>query len=201
MCVGGQCRECANDSNCKANFECRGNKCLPKLECSSTKPCPSGSRCVSGQCLSGIAKCKSVTDCVAGEFCVNGLCSASATGAGQEPGAASDKGCNFLPVYFAFNESLLSAETEASLSRYAGCAKTDNLRFTLEGYSDDRGTEEYNIALSQRRADSVKRYLVTLGVSEGSLNTVGYGEQNPVDPSNTETGWAKNRRVEFKARQ
>jgi peptidoglycan-associated lipoprotein len=71
----------------------------------------------------------------------------------------------------------------------------------LEGNCDERGTVEYNLVLGQKRADSAKNYMVTLGVDEKRLNTVSYGKEKPVDPGHDEDAWAKNRRVHFNPAQ
>jgi len=68
----------------------------------------------------------------------------------------------------------------------------------IEGHCDERGTEEYNIALGQRRAESVKMFLVDTGISASSLNTISYGEEQPLDSGKTESAWAKNRRAHFR---
>jgi len=68
---------------------------------------------------------------------------------------------------------------------------------TVEGHCDDRGTETYNIALGERRAESVKKFLVDLGVSANQLNTVSYGEERPIAMGQDEVSWAKNRRAQF----
>jgi peptidoglycan-associated lipoprotein len=67
----------------------------------------------------------------------------------------------------------------------------------IEGHCDERGTEEYNIALGERRANSAKRYLINLGVKSGQLSTISYGEERPADPGQNEGAWAKNRRGAF----
>ena len=69
---------------------------------------------------------------------------------------------------------------------------------TYDPEADERGTEEYNLHLSNRRASTVKRYLVNLGVPEKNLETVGYGENRPADSGHTEDAWAANRRVELR---
>jgi peptidoglycan-associated lipoprotein len=68
---------------------------------------------------------------------------------------------------------------------------------TIEGHCDERGTDEYNIALGERRANSAKRYLVNLGVDSSRLETVSYGEEKPVDSGHNEAAWKKNRRAHF----
>jgi len=68
---------------------------------------------------------------------------------------------------------------------------------TVEGHCDERGTDEYNIALGERRAEAARNYLVTLGVGGNRLTTVSFGEEKPFDPGHNEEAWAKNRRDHF----
>ena len=67
----------------------------------------------------------------------------------------------------------------------------------IEGHCDERGTAEYNMALGARRAESAKKYLLSLGVKGAALSTVSYGKEKPLDPGHTEDAWAKNRRGHF----
>ena len=73
-----------------------------------------------------------------------------------------------------------------------------NLDIVLEGHADERGTREYNLALGQRRAESVAAYLLSNGVSRNQLKTISYGEERPVALGSNNASWAKNRRVEIK---
>ena len=68
----------------------------------------------------------------------------------------------------------------------------------VEGNCDERGTQEYNLALGQRRADAAKKFLMALGVAEHRIGTISYGEERPADPGHNERAWALNRRDEFK---
>ena len=72
-----------------------------------------------------------------------------------------------------------------------------DVRVTIEGHCDERGTNEYNIALGDRRAEAAKAFLVDLGVPAGNLTSISYGEERPVDPGNSEEARAKNRRCHF----
>ena len=72
------------------------------------------------------------------------------------------------------------------------------LRYRLEGHADERGTREYNLALGERRAQSIERYLQVQGVSSNQLEVVSYGAEQPVDPGTSEAAYARNRRVEIK---
>lgn len=67
----------------------------------------------------------------------------------------------------------------------------------IEGYCDERGTAEYNLALGQRRADEAKKYLTVVGVDKSRMETISYGKEKPVDPRHNEEAWAKNRRAHF----
>jgi peptidoglycan-associated lipoprotein len=72
--------------------------------------------------------------------------------------------------------------------------KLPNAKIQVEGHCDERGTNEYNLALGERRANSTKKYLVSLGISAGRISTISYGEEKPLDPGHNEEAWAKNRR-------
>ncbi len=102
-------------------------------------------------------------------------------------------------IYFAFDSSELTAEARNILNRKADVLKSKrDLKVLVEGHCDERGTDEYNMALGNRRSHATYKYLVTLGVSERQLETISYGEERPVDPGHTESAWANNRRCEFK---
>ena len=193
VCVQGQCKECATDANCKAGFVCDANKCVPKPECVGDSGCGPGKKCKGGKCAVGTDQaanaCTSNQDCPSGQECKEGFCSSKTTSS-----------CDFSPIRFDFNEAKLSSQATSTLSQVADCIKKQKLKVTLEGHADDRGTEEYNLQLSNRRAASVKRYLLDLGVNNGDLETVGYGENKPAMNGQSEEAWAANRRVEFNKR-
>jgi peptidoglycan-associated lipoprotein len=103
-------------------------------------------------------------------------------------------------VYFEFDEATLSDEAKATLVRNAAWLRANpNARVQVEGNADERGTNEYNLALGERRAAAVKSYLSSLGIDGGLLVVISYGEEHPADPGHSEDAWAKNRRVDFKA--
>ena len=105
----------------------------------------------------------------------------------------------FDRVYFAYDQSTLSEQARAALSNNAVIMQTTpDLRVSIEGHCDDRGSDEYNLALGERRARAVRNFLVSLGVSPERMETISYGEEMPVNPKKTETAWAMNRRAEFK---
>jgi peptidoglycan-associated lipoprotein len=73
--------------------------------------------------------------------------------------------------------------------------KYPNVKVQIEGHCDERGTVEYNLALGERRANSTKKYLISLGVSPDRISTISYGKERPLDPGHNEEAWAKNRRA------
>jgi len=101
------------------------------------------------------------------------------------------------PVFFALNEYSLSKGARNILKANAEILKIKGIKhITVEGNCDDRGTIAYNIALGQKRADEVKNYYVKLGVKADYINTMSYGEENPLCTDQTESCWAKNRRAD-----
>lgn len=102
-------------------------------------------------------------------------------------------------VFFAFDSYELDAKSREVLQKKAQALKVlADTRIVIEGYCDERGTEEYNLALGERRARAAYEFLVLMGVAPGRMSIVSYGEDNPLDPAKTEAAFAKNRRCEFK---
>ena len=99
-------------------------------------------------------------------------------------------------AFFAYNESTLSNDAQAALTASANWLKQNaQYNILIEGHCDERGTEQYNLALGDHRANTVKQYLQTLGVDGARMRTVSYGEERPFDPGHDESAWAKNRRA------
>jgi len=101
-------------------------------------------------------------------------------------------------IYFDFDSIQLTPQAQAILTK-KGIWLRDNpaATVTIEGHCDNRGTNEYNLALGEGRAQSAKTFLVDLGIDGSRLRTISYGEERPLDPRQTESAWAKNRRVHF----
>lgn len=103
-------------------------------------------------------------------------------------------------VYFAFDQYDLNNAAQVVLQRKAGLIQSKpDLQVLVEGHCDERGTQEYNIALGNRRALAVQRYLINLGVPSQQLEAISYGEERPAAQGSNENAWAQNRRAEFKA--
>jgi peptidoglycan-associated lipoprotein len=98
-------------------------------------------------------------------------------------------------IYFDYDESTLTDDTRDKLSRNADLLKATQFSVTIEGHADERGTNEYNLALGERRASAVRDYLGSLGVSGERFRTISYGEERPVCTSNEESCWSQNRRA------
>jgi peptidoglycan-associated lipoprotein len=101
-------------------------------------------------------------------------------------------------VYFAYDSAELSAEARAALDANAAVLKRyPTWTVTVEGHCDERGTAEYNLALSERRAAAAQSYIVALGVPASRVKIVSYGKEFPFDPGHDEAAWSKNRRAHF----
>ena len=101
-------------------------------------------------------------------------------------------------VYFDFDSSVLSQEARKKLVKNAEkLSKDGKVKIRIEGNCDERGSDEYNIALGERRAKAAMQYLATLGIPEKRLSSISYGKEKPAVEGHDETAWAKNRRDEF----
>lgn len=103
-------------------------------------------------------------------------------------------------IMFDYDAFTLSAQAQEILTRNAAYIKANKgVKVVIEGHCDERGSDEYNLSLGERRALAAKTFLVSLGVPESQLTIISYGEELPLDKSGGEAGWSKNRRAEFKA--
>jgi len=101
-------------------------------------------------------------------------------------------------IYYEFDKSTLTPMAQDTLMRHAAWLRANSdVTVTIEGHADERGTNEYNLALGDRRADSAKAYLVDLGIRASRLTTISYGEERPLCTQRNEECWAKNRRGHF----
>jgi len=188
-CASGRCDKipgfCQNRSQCPSGQECLANRCSP---CGSDKDCAPGSRCWKGTCDTK-KHCAKEDDCAQNEDCVNGFCTT------EKPPAPPPTQCTLDPVLFDFNESALTTEATATLARDADCLKKIGRAVTLVGHTDPRGTQEYNLALSEKRAQSVRDHLGRLGVDGTKVSVLPRGS---LDAKGTdEPSWAQDRRVDF----
>src|SRR4030042_5369899 len=102
------------------------------------------------------------------------------------------------PIFFDFDKyDTRPADTEILKGNSALLKKFPNLKIQIEGHCDERGTNEYNLALGERRANSTKKYLSPLGITSDRVSTISYGEEKALDPGHNEEAWTKNRRANF----
>ncbi len=193
MCAAGKCQRqpgyCDENVACVGNQKCRDNQCGP--QCLGDDECDGKEYCEGGTCTPR-PECgdNSLTPaCPEGQECIGGSCQVKAVQ------------CTAEPVYFDFNRSNIKRGQRTKLDEVASCLADPNAAtVVLGGHADERGTEEYNLALSERRADAAKRYLVNKGAASSKLETIGYGESSPAVNGSNERAWSRNRRVEFTPR-
>lgn len=98
-------------------------------------------------------------------------------------------------VFFSYDSAELSSNAQRTLERQTQWLEMNpNIRITIEGHADERGTREYNLALGERRAVAVRNYLTSLGADRDRINIISYGKERPVDLESNEISWSKNRR-------
>ncbi|MBB2497318.1 peptidoglycan-associated lipoprotein Pal [Aquipseudomonas ullengensis] len=152
-----------------------------------------------GLALAVTVGCSSKGGDNAGEGAVDPNAGYNANGNGVD-GALSEEAAlrAITTFYFEYDSSDLKPEAMRALDVHAKDLKGNGARVVLEGHTDERGTREYNMALGERRAKAVQRYLVLQGVSPAQLELVSYGEERPVATGTEEQSWAQNRRVELR---
>jgi peptidoglycan-associated lipoprotein len=186
QCVNGKCSAivgyCRDASQCQPGELCVANRCRG---CQSDVECPAGSICNAGRC--GPAECMRDEQCPQDKDCVRGRCIGSTKPAAGPP-------CPLETVYFGFNVSTLTRDATDTLARNAECLKKTNQSIDLVGRADPRGTTEYNMALSDRRAQSARDYLRRAGIDSTRLRPVPRGNLDAVGTD--EASWAKDRRVD-----
>ena len=105
---------------------------------------------------------------------------------------------NLSNIYFDFDSAVLQLAAVEELNKIGSwLSENPNTKIRIEGNCDERGTNEYNLALGERRAVAAKNFLVSLGIPRQNIITISFGEENPADPEHNEAAWAKNRRDEF----
>ena len=189
-CAAGACRVipdyCRGPGDCAPGQVCRDSRCGP---CLSAGDCPEGLVCIDGLC--GEAECRSTEDCPAGLSCVNYRCQVDESAASQ----LGDGACELEPLYFDFDSAEVDREMRRVLENNYECLLERSGRVTLEGHCDPRGTTEYNMALGERRARTVRKLLKAAGLQPSRMRVISKGEEEATGRS--EAGWSKDRRVDF----
>ncbi len=206
VCVNKLCVACAQDSDCGDGQRCDDGACVAKPECAKDADCPNGGVCQAGTChacakdsecgpggkcnagaCTRPTACKTDDDCADDEDCVNGYC------AKPWQGGPDANACTLATVYFAFDDATIAPSERDRLDANSACMQKSPAKSVyVMGHTDSSGTDEYNIALSERRAQTVADYLARLGVDPAKLQIVPKGETEP-----SGQGEDKDRRVEF----
>jgi len=126
----------------------------------------------------------------------------SGTPLGERADGANFMGANvqrglYAPVQFAYDSSAVAPDQESKVSSVAEALKGSGKTVIVAGFTDERGTQEYNRSLGEKRALAVREALISRGLKANNVQTVSFGSEMPVDPASNEAAWAKNRRAEF----
>lgn len=212
-CVNKKCVQCAADTDCGPGMTCELGGCKKKADyCDKNEDCPDGKICQEhvctgcttddqcgpgGKCQNGACKkpsaCAKDEDCAEDEDCVNKLCQ---KGGGRTTATTAGPKCTLQAVYFAFDQYSLNDESKALLQKDQECLQKESARkVSAVGYTDPRGTAEYNVALSDDRAQAVITYLGRLGTDPARMRKVPKGASD--SKGTDEAGWAQDRRVEL----
>lgn len=220
VCVNGTCHDCRTNDQCSSlgacaqcnpvTFTCEkpqggpGDCCTTDLDCKNGKCWKANPQDPTGQC----AECKADSDCQGPRMqCVQGKCITKAEcqtdadcGQGKkcENGTCVTASCDLQTIYFDFDQATLREDARETLQQNYQCIKQMGRPVMIEGNCDERGSEDYNLALGQRRANAAKQYLIQLGIPASQLSTKSYGEENPVCTEHNEECWQRNRRDDFK---
>jgi peptidoglycan-associated lipoprotein len=103
----------------------------------------------------------------------------------------------FQPIYFDFDSQTIRSSENGKIQQVASFLQQGNRQIIIAGFTDERGTAEYNRGLGERRAESVREALIAMGANAGNIQTVSFGMEMPADPGHDESAWAKNRRAEI----
>ncbi|MBI5501742.1 MAG: OmpA family protein [Deltaproteobacteria bacterium] len=187
-CRDGNCRAipgyCDPDHRCPAGQVCRDNRCSP---CLSDDECGPGMMCQNGACVP-MPQCDAAHPCPAGEECINGYC---------RPIPPPPE-CQFSSVYFDYDKYAVRRDQRDALAANRQCMTEHGRTLSLTGYCDERGSEEYNMALGQDRADAVRQYLINLGVQRSSIGGVNSRGKVEARHCYDEACWQNDRRVDFR---
>ena len=187
-CRDGACRDipgyCDAERRCPMGQVCRDNRCSP---CLNDDECGPGMMCQNGTCVAR-PQCDEMNPCPAGEECVNGYCR-------PIPPPAE---CQFTSIYFDYNKDNVRRDQRDAAQANRTCMGEHNRTLNLTGYCDERGSEEYNMALGQRRADAVRRYMINLGVSSRSIGSASSRGKLESRRCYDEACWQQDRRVDFR---
>ena len=188
---------CDNDQHCHEGEFCVNGRCQ---DCRSDSDCGSGQRCAAGACEAIPGFCESDSACGADEECVGNRCRRRLTTSSTTDTETRPAGpCQLQPTYFSFEDDALDDAARRVLEANARCIQERSIPSVMvTGHCDPRGTEEYNLALGTRRANSTRDHLQRLGVERGHIRTTSRGEEDATGED--ESGWARDRRADVSER-
>ena len=211
FCQDGRCEfvaECQNDMDCvdtDTALICKQGLCETECTEDNTEMCEAGFVCERNRCVA--MRCEGDDDCNSGWGCVLGTCqnrelAASSAGVSIECQAEGDAPSEAIikmdKVQFDFDSFDLTTFAMNELQGAAGCLKQlPRVTIVIEGHCDERGTQEYNLALGEKRATVVKKYLRNLGVEVSRMETRSMGENQPICYDGNDDCFRRNRRVVF----
>lgn len=188
--ASGQGSPCTSSLDCTGGLVCMAGICD---FCTADMDCPAGTCDLgTGLCAgaSGSGACSVDDDCAMDEICDGGMCIFSG-----DYGGDGETVCELKAVFFGFDSPQLSPETQDQLKAAADCMKNEGRLVYLEAHADGRGTEEYNILLTDKRGQGVKSFLQNLGVPPENMQVISKGSLEAT--GSDDAGFAQDRRVEF----
>jgi len=212
FCVNKLCQECRDSSHCSkkgAGYACSAGKCQRKIGyCDPNLPCSGRQVCRDNECG---AECLGNADCQGNTYCSGGSCiQKPECGQGADnPNCPDGSECVAgscekkvvrcgEAIFFSFDRYNILRSQRDKLNGVAECMMDPNAgELVIEGHCDERGSEAYNLALGERRANTVSRYLRNKGIKRGRLETRSWGEERPAAHGSGERSWSQNRRAEF----
>lgn len=187
---------CDNDEQCHEGEFCVNGHCE---DCRDDSQCPTGQMCESNDCVPIPGWCNSDADCPADQMCQRNHCVARPVETPIDTTPPPPQECQLQPVYFAFDESTLDDTARSALSSDRSCMTERSItQIQITGMTDPRGTEEYNMALGDRRARATRDQLQRLGVERRAITTRSVGEE--MATGSDEYGWSRDRRSEIAPR-
>lgn len=187
---------CDNDEQCHEGEFCINGRCQ---DCRDDSHCPTGQRCQEGACDAIPGWCNSDADCPPDQECVNNFCRPRPVVAETPIEPPPPQECQLQPVYFQFDESNLDDAARTALEGDQRCmAERSITSVMITGMCDPRGTEEYNMALGDRRARATRDHLQRLGVERRAMQTRSVGEEQAT--GSDEYGWSRDRRADITQR-
>jgi peptidoglycan-associated lipoprotein len=188
---GPEYPNCDNDEDCHEGEYCVNGLCQM---CRSDEDCPAGQQCADGACNAIPGYCSSAADCPVGQECRNNRCVTQTDAHHTETPDQPSSECELRAVYFGFDQDDLDAAGRSAIQTNVDCMRARGMAgIHVTGHADPRGTEEYNLALGDRRARAVTNYLESLGVGQATQSSMGEEMAQGAD----ENSWRTDRRVEF----